>query len=192
MDAREVQASKSHGLVKFVSRIGTCGKCMRQAFYAAFLAGCLCAPAWVAGWMFNSSAPVWAAASATAFLTALWMLHVIVFGVRIARKSVTRIGSAGAPASAGVGAEPTKRAFLTVFAKVVAAVAVATVLPSRMALAYGNCNDPGSFPCNTTFCVPSGAQNGCCPASNRFLNHCDCRCYVSSSDFSCGSYTYCS
>jgi hypothetical protein len=192
MAAREIRTSKTDALFKFVSRIGTCGKCMRQAFQAAFLALCLCAPAWVAGWMFNSSGPIWAAGSATAFLTALWMLHVIVFGIRIARKSVARIGPAGAPASAGVGAEPTKRAFLTVFAKAVAAVAAATVLPSRLALAYGNCNDPGSFPCNTTFCVPNGAQNACCPASNRYLNHCDCRCYVNSSDFSCGSYTYCS
>ena len=179
-----------HEFIEFIGRIGTCGKCIRQAFRAALLAGCLCVPALIFGWFFHSVVPVLVAISIAASLMALWLLHIIVFGVRAARRSIRLSGPIGSAVAKEVKSQQSKRAFLSVFAKSVTAVTFATVIPSKMAYAYGNCYDPGSYPCNTTFCVPQGADNACCPQASRFLNHCDCRCYESS-NFDCGSYTYC-
>jgi len=50
---------------------------------------------------------------------------------------------------------------------------------------------PGSLTCQTYMC--GGTDKNpyvCCPSGYPYLNHCDCKCY-DSSDFPCGSYSYC-
>ncbi len=169
-------------LARFTTHIGTCGKCMRQAFLAAAAAWCLCLPAAIASSLIGSSMPIIAGLALAGLLTALWLLHVAVFGMRIARYKAAKTGGK---------LHPSRRAFLAVMAKATAGIALATALPSRVSYAYGNCNDPNFYPCSNTACVPSGSDNACCPEGSQYLSHCDCLCYRSSADVNCGSYNFC-
>lgn len=178
-------------LSRFTTHIGTCGKCMRQAFLAAAMAWCLCLSALIAGSVFRSSLPIMAALAFAGLLTALWLLHVVVFGVRIALYSTGKTEPAsGIEVTEGKPLR-SRRAFLPVMAKAIAGIALATAIPSRVSYAYGNCNDPNFYPCSNTACVPSGSDNACCPEGAQYLSHCDCLCYRSSADVNCGSYNYC-
>ena len=174
-----------NALSRFTTHIGTCGKCMRQAFLAAAAAWCLCLPAAIAGSWFSSSMPIIAALALAGLLTGLWLLHVVVFGMRIA------LSTSGKTEAAGDKPHPSRRAFLPILAKAIAGMVLATALPSRVAHAYGNCNDPNFYPCSNTACVPSGSDNACCPEGSQYLSHCDCLCYQSSADVNCGSYNFC-
>jgi hypothetical protein len=173
------------------SHIGTCGKCMRQAFLVAAAAWCLCLPAAIASSLTGSSMPIMAALALAGLLTALWLLHVVVFGMRIA----LYISGKTEPASGMEASEGkplrSRRAFLPILAKAIAGMVLATAMPSRVSYAYGNCNDPNSYPRSIIACVPSGNTNACCPEGSQYLSHCDCLCYQSSADVNCGSYNYC-
>ena len=178
-------------LSRFTTHIGICGKCMRQAFLAAALAWCLCLPAAIASSLSGSSMPIIAGLALAGLLTALWLLHVVVFGMRIALYKTGKTEPAGGP-DASEGKPPrSRRAFLPILAKAIAGMVLATAMPSRVAHAYGNCNDPNFYPCSNTACVPSGSDNACCPEGSQYLSHCDCLCYRSSADVNCGSYNYC-
>jgi hypothetical protein len=172
-------------LLRFTTHIGTCGKCMRQAFLAAATAWCLCLPALIASSLSGSSMPIIAALALAGLLTALWLLHVVVFGMRIA------LYTSGKTEAAAGKPHQSRRAFLPIMAKAIAGMVLATALPSRVSYAHGNCNDPGSYPCSITACVPSGYTNACCPEGAQYLSHCDCLCYRSSADLNCGSYNFC-
>lgn len=193
MTVHSIQKSTAFNkLSNFTSRIGTCGKCMRQAFLAALMAWCTCLFAMIVGWIYSSSIPVMIALPVATLLTALWLLHLIVFGVRVARRHTTReIGQADGAEDIESKHQPSRRVFFSVLSKVISGIALATIIPNRLAYAYGNCNDPNFYPCSRTACVPSGSDNACCPEGAQYLNHCDCKCYKSSSDFDCGSYTFC-
>lgn len=178
-------------LSRFTTRIGTCGKCMRQAFLAAAIAWCLCLPALIASSLFSSSVPIMVALSFAGLLTALWLLHVVVFGVRISLYTSRKIEPAGGVEVTEGKPHTSRRAFFSTMAKAIAGMVLATAIPSRVSYAYGNCNDPNSYPCSITACVPSGSTNACCPEGAQYLSHCDCLCYRSSADVNCGSYAYC-
>lgn len=178
-------------LSRFTTRIGTCGKCMRQAFLAAAIAWGLCLPALIASSFFSSSMPVMAALGFAGLLTALWFLHVVVFGMRIALYATGKTEPAGGTEVTKGKPLPSRRAFFAVMAKAIAGMALASAIPSRVSYAYGNCYDPNFYPCSITACVPSGSTNACCPEGYQYLNHCDCKCYQSSADVNCGSYNYC-
>ena len=180
-----------HALSRFTTHIGTCGKCMRQAFLAAATAWCLCLPAAIASSLFSSYIPIIVALAFAGLLTALWLLHVVVFGVRIALYTAAKTEPAGGMEAAVGKPHPSRRAFLPILAKAIAGMVLATAIPSRVAYAYGNCNDPNFYPCSNTACVPSGSDNACCPEGSQYLSHCDCMCYQSSADVNCGSYNYC-
>ncbi len=53
----------------------------------------------------------------------------------------------------------------------------------------GNKGCPSGHECVTYFCGCNGSC--CCPRGFRYLNHCDCQCYSSSSDINCSSYSRC-
>jgi hypothetical protein len=178
-------------LKRFTTHIGTCGKCMRQAFLAAAVAWCLCPAALIASSLFSSSVPIMVALAFAGLLTALWLLHVVVFGMRIALYTTRKTEPAGGVEVNEGKTRPSRRAFLPIMAKAIAGIALASALPSRVSYAYGNCNDPNFYPCSITACVPSGSDNACCPEGAQYLSHCDCLCYRSSADVNCGSYNYC-
>lgn len=71
---------------------------------------------------------------------------------------------------------------------------VGTVLSKPKLSAYCGKDQPpcpGNLTGFTFFCGGStGCPYVCCPRGAPYLNHCDCKCY-SSSDFDCGSYSYC-
>ena len=127
---------------------------MRQAFLAAAAAWCLCLPAAIASSLFGSSMPIIAALALAGLLTALWLLHVVVFGMRVTLYTSGK--TEGKP-------HQSKRAFIAVMAKAIGGMVLVTAMPSRIARAYGNCNDPNFYPCSNTACVPSGSDNACCP-----------------------------
>jgi hypothetical protein len=172
--------------------IGRCSKCMRKAFIAASAAWFVLSCAWVAGGLLDSL--LFAGALTFAIiLTALWLLHLATFAARFAislpasrMPDEENLTGTKAPAAKAFS----KRIFLAKMAKAFISIAMATILPSGFSLAYGRCKDPNAWLCNTSFC---NNENGpvCCNEKWRYLNHCDCKCYDSSS-FSCGSYTYCS
>ena len=162
-----------------------------QAFLAAALAWCLCVPALIASSLFSSSLPIMAALAFAGFLTALWLLHVIVFGIRIALYTTGKTELAGGTEATEGKPHPSRRAFFPIMARAIAGMVLATAMPSRVAHAYCNCNDPNFYPCSNTACVPSGSDNACCPEGSQYLSHCDCLCYRSSADVNCGSYNYC-
>ena len=176
---------------RFTTHIGTCGKCMRQAFLAAAAAWCLCLPAAIASSLTGSSLPIIAGLALAGLLTALWLLHVVVFGIRITLYKTRKIEPAGGREAAVGNPRQSRRAFLPILAKAIAGMVLATAMPSRVAHAYGNCNDPNFYPCSNTACVPSGSDNACCPEGSQYLSHCDCLCYRSSADVNCGSYNFC-
>ena len=178
-------------LARFTTHIGTCGKCMRQAFLAAAAAWCLCLPAAIASSLSGSNMPIIAAIALAGLLTALWLVHVVVFGMRIALYTAAKTEPAGGMEASEGKPHQSRRAFLPILAKAIAGIVLATALPSRVSYAYGNCNDPNSYPCSITACVPSGYTNACCPEGSQYLSHCDCLCYQSSADVNCGSYNYC-
>ena len=186
MSGRNIQKTTAFAaLSRFTTHIGTCGKCMRQAFLAAAMAWCLCLPAAIASSLSGSSMPIIAGLALAGILTALWLLHVAVSGMRIAlHKTGKTEPAAGKPLQS-------RRAFLPILAKAIAGMVLATALPSRVSYAYGNCNDPNFYPCSNTACVPSGSDNACCPEGSQYLSHCDCLCYRSSADVNCGSYNFC-
>lgn len=177
-------------LSRFTTRIGTCGKCMRQAFLAAAISWCLYLPVLIASSAFSSSMPIWVALALAGLLTGLWLLHVIVFGIRIALYTTGKAITSGGIEVEGEG-HPSRRAFFVVMARAIAGTVLATAIPGRISYAYGNCYDPNFYPCSITACVPSGSTNACCPEGAQYLSHCDCRCYQSSADMNCGSYAYC-
>ncbi len=178
-------------LSRFTTRIGTCGKCMRQAFLAAAIAWCLCLPALIASSLFSSSMPIIAMLSFAGLLTALWLSHVVVFGVRISLYTSGKTELAGGMEATEVKPHTSRRAFFSNMAKAIGGIVLATAIPSRVSYAYGNCSDPNFYPCSITACVPSGSTNACCPEGAQYLSHCDCLCYRSSADVNCGSYAYC-
>ena len=161
------------------------------AFLAAAVAWCLCLPALIASSLFSSSMPIIAALVFAGLLTALWLLHVVVSGMRFALYTTGKTEPAGGMEVNEGKAHPSRRAFLPIMVKAIAGMVLATALPSRVSYAYGNCNDPGSYPCSITACVPSGYTNACCPEGAQYLSHCDCLCYRSSADVNCGSYNFC-
>jgi hypothetical protein len=173
-------------LARFTTHIGTCGKCMRQAFLAAAAAWFLCLPSAIAGSLTGSSLPIIAGLALAGLLTGLWLLHVVVFGMRVTLYQTRKTEAAGV-----MEVHRSRRAFLPIMAKAIAGMVLVTAMPSRIARAYGNCNDPNFYPCSNTACVPSGSDNACCPEGSQYLSHCDCLCYRSSADVNCGSYNFC-
>jgi hypothetical protein len=113
------------------------------------------------------------------------------FGIRITLLQTRKIEPAVGMEAAVGKPHRSRRAFLPILAKAIAGMVLATAMPSRVAYAYGNCNDPNFYPCSNTACVPSGSDNACCPEGAQYLSHCDCLCYRSSADVNCGSYNYC-
>jgi hypothetical protein len=180
-----------HDLSRFTTHIGTCGKCMRQAFLAAAISWCFCLPTLIAGILLSSSVPIMVALALAGLLTSLWALHVVVFGMRIALYTTRKTEAAGEMDITEGNPHPSRRALFPILAKAIAGMALATAIPSRISYAYGNCYDPNYYPCSITACVPSGSENSCCPEGAQYLSHCDCKCYQSSADVNCGSYAYC-
>ena len=174
-----------------ITRIGTCGKCMRQAFLAAATAWFLFIPALIASSSFDSRVPTIAALTLGVLLTALWLTHVVVFGVRIAISTSGKTEPTDGMQITHGKSGPSRRGFFVLAAKAIAGIAFTTAFPVGVAYAYGNCHDPNAYPCSTTACVPAGADNACCPEGSQYLSHCDCKCYRSSADMDCGSYAYC-
>ena len=167
--------TRSHA---FLRRIGTCPKCMRESFLAAAASWVACLAAGLAGAGFGTYLPLAAGSIVAGLLTLLWLVHLVVFAVRALP------GSGGAPDSVApvAGATMHRRAFVLRFASVVLGAAMATGLGRRAGHAAP------WYQCGGAFC----GGNACCPASHPMLNHCDCRCYQSSSDFNnCGSYNQC-
>jgi hypothetical protein len=155
----------------FFRRIGSCRKCMREAFLAAAAVWVVVPFAALAAASASMPALTWLAFVAATLLTANWLLHLVIFASRAAR---ARRG--GEPEHANP-----RRQFLRTFAVTFGGVALATMLPANSA--YANTY----FLCITPFCE----GNSCCPSFARYLSHCDCLCYRTSSEFSCGSYSYC-
>jgi hypothetical protein len=178
-------------LSRLTTHIGTCGKCMRQAFLAAAMAWCLCLPAALASSLSGFSAPIVIALALAGLLTALWLLHIVVFGTRIALYTRGKNEPASTVEAATATAHRSRRAVFSLLAKAIGGMVLATAIPSRISYAYGNCNDPNFYPCSITACVPSGSDNACCPEGSQYLSHCDCLCYKSSADVNCGSYAFC-
>ncbi|WP_181182995.1 DUF3624 family protein [Mesorhizobium sp. B3-2-1] len=185
------KATASDALPRFMTRIGTCGICMRQAFLAAAIAWCLWLLALIASSSFSSSMPIRIPLAFAGLLTGLWLLHVVVFGIRIALYTTGKTEPSGGMEVTEGKLPPSRRAFFQILAKAIAGAVLATAIPSRISYAYGNCNDPNFYPCSITACVPSGSANACCPEGAQYLSHCDCQCYQSSADVNCGSYAYC-
>jgi hypothetical protein len=164
---------------------------MRQAFLAAAMAWCLCLPAALASSLSGFSTPIVIALALAGLLTALWLLHIVVFGTRIALYTRGKNEPASTVEAATATAHRSRRAVFSLLAKAIGGMVLATAIPSRISYAYGNCNDPNFYPCSITACVPSGSDNACCPEGSQYLSHCDCLCYKSSADVNCGSYAFC-
>jgi hypothetical protein len=158
----------------FVRRIGACRKCMREAFLAAAIAWAACVGFAIFGATLRQPLILPLAVGAALLATMNWLLHLVVFSARIAS------GSRAMPASKATNSAPERRSFLVGFTTTFAGIALATIFPASSAA------QDVYYLCNTTFCN----GNTCCPSSYRYLNHCDCQCYESS-DFDCGSYSYC-
>ena len=165
----------------FVHRIGTCPKCMHEAFLAAAASWIACLVAGLAGPSLDAVFPLIATAVAAGLLTLLWFVHLTVFAARV----VFNIRSGNAQGGvAPIADNPLpRRAVLLRFASVFAGAVAATSFAQRQAYAQQQW-----YVCGGAFC----GGTACCPATHPMLNHCDCRCYVQSSDFNnCGSYNQC-
>jgi hypothetical protein len=117
-------------LTAFVARIGSCPRCVRQAFVAAVIAWCGCLPAAIMTSRFNAPLLVVASLTIAALLTALWVTHLVVFGLRAAlRATAPATGTAGAWYS-GAERDSARRSFLGVMAKAAGGLAIASLVPA--------------------------------------------------------------
>ncbi|MBY0531117.1 MAG: hypothetical protein K2P86_04015 [Xanthobacteraceae bacterium] len=152
---------------------------MREAFLAAAIAWGITAVVGAAGFVLNSSVPLVVTASFAILLSLLWLLHLLVFSLRATAGKDPIDGSV--PAIVDTPSFP-RRAFIGRFASVFVGAALATGF-SRQVFAQSS----QWYVCNTAFC----GGKACCPTSDPILNHCTCRCFKASNEFSCGSYTQC-
>ncbi len=67
----------------FVRRIGTCPKCMHEAFLAAAASWSVCLVAGLAGPSLDAVFPLIATAVVAGLLTLLWFVHLTVFAARV-------------------------------------------------------------------------------------------------------------
>ena len=140
--------------------LGTCGRCMRQAFAAALAAVILAAVAtvfldnWIAavGWFFAGA------------LTALWLAHVWMFTQRSIRATALRDGS-GTPQEQRAVLWPRRRV-LAAFVRTLAFSAAALVLPRAAMAQECNCYSDNDCYCPPDFpnCVfnPTTGEAICC------------------------------
>ncbi|BAB54555.1 mlr9161 (plasmid) [Mesorhizobium japonicum MAFF 303099] len=153
----------------FLYRIGQCQKCMRQSFVAAMalVSGAIVI---TAGFERSFPALTLAVVSLASAATALWIIHIVVFGLRAATY-------ARSPRQDEDGLDKprtfSRRALIGLFLKTVAGATLATALPG-LAAAMGEC--PGKMNCGFSSCAQSG-QVWCCPRGYPILNLCNCSCY---------------
>lgn len=152
----------------FLYRIGQCQKCMRQSFLAA--SASVCGAIVAAALVRTDSMIAMAIIGLAIAMSALWMIHIIVYGLRAA-------AYARRPGKKEAGQEKprtfSRRAIIGLFLKTVAGAALATALPG-LAAAMGEC--PGKMNCGFSSCAQSG-QAWCCPRGYPILNLCNCNCY---------------
>ena len=137
--------------------IGTCPRCMRAAFVAAFCAGIVSLAATLAG---AGGAILILAWSTSAVLSRLWLAHAWMFSRRVAASGSAPTGDSSS------GSEPLRRRqFLTLFGRTVAFSALAGLAP-RAAIAQATCPCRSPLKCcwyydRTIYvCAASGAN--CC------------------------------
>jgi len=148
---------------------------MHQAFLAAAVTWGACLAAGLVGVVLGSWLALAVMVTVAGLLTGLWLLHLAVFATR----ALTRTPGSVAPVA---GKTFARRVFVLRFASVFVGAALATGFRLRKASAAE------WYECGGTSC----GGTACCPTSQPILNHCDCRCYQSSSDFdNCGSYNQC-
>jgi len=115
------QIRTSGMLTAFVARVGTCPRCAREALSAAAVAWCACLPAAIMASRFDAPLLIVGSLAIAALLTALWVTHVVTFGLRVASR---------ATGAATGGADSARRSFLSVMAKAAGGLAIATLLPA--------------------------------------------------------------
>jgi hypothetical protein len=165
-------------VIQFARRIGSCPKCMHEAFLAAAVSWGMVLPAGVVVITLATNVPLIVTALLAGLLTLLWVLHLLVFSIRAMFGTEAQDGSVPATIDVPLLA---RRAFIGRFVSIFAGAALATGF-SRQAFAQSQW-----YVCNTSFC----GGKACCPTSHPILNHCTCRCFRASNEFDCGSYSQC-
>jgi hypothetical protein len=154
---------------KLLSSVGSCGFCVRQSLRAALLSLVLVFGSVVVA---RGSVVFYIAVAISASLFALWLLHVVVFGLRVAIRSV---GAARNVEQTTRSAD--RRGLMLHFGKAalgMAAFTVTTVIASNAKAQ--NCM--GGF--NN---IPCGQQ--CCNSGPGFSQHC---CQTASGQTYCAQY----
>lgn len=172
-------------IVSFVSRIGSCSNCIRTSFIAAVVA--CSAAGMVAAFNMFWPAPVLfsLALSVAAVCTALFLVHVVVFGLRIGLRSAMASKHTATEddenRAALLAPAVDRRTFLANFAKkagIGMLTAAVTAIAPKSAYAYYICGDGtnGSTCSDDTICC---------------FNNSNGHYYCCSSDSQCGTDGYC-
>ena len=146
----------------FLYKIGVCPKCMRQSFIAATLSLALLGAVSLVNGPDRSLTFLIPLVIAIG-LVMVWLLHVVVFGLKAA--SQNRL----------VSVDSDRRTFFFVAMRAMGVATVFTSMPG-MALASGECG--GRLNCGWGACAQKvGASAYCCPQGFPILNLCNCMCY---------------
>lgn len=138
----------------FVSaKLGRCPRCMRWSLHGAVVGWFVLAAAWIA-----APALWWVVLPWPASFTALWLLHLIVFGMRGVRRLSVGDGARGQ----GIAARPLSRRHVLHFARfAAAAVAASVVIPRSVRADDQECPDGMHLCSDNTHCCPNGASYDC-------------------------------
>jgi hypothetical protein len=152
LEKRGVSFMRESVSVWVTARLSTCGKCMHRSFISALLAVGATTAAWV--WLGLAAITVVFAAIGFA-LSLLWIVHIIAYVSRASARSRRTDHTDGL-------SDPSRRALLPTFARVVIGVAIATALPARFARADVTWSS-SEWCCRHDFSRQGNPCVGCCP-----------------------------
>jgi hypothetical protein len=157
-------------LSSLFTNIGSCSFCIQTAFRAALAAGgtfCILAVLKLANVVSFPSSATYLALGTFLMLTALWILHVVVFGIRSAHFLIKNTGGVDVQKHRGEIAIITRRNYLKTATQSALSIAVFTVANSMLissASASVQCGNRGVF-CATVreCCIWGDGTATCCP-----------------------------
>ena len=156
----------------FAHRIGSCTKCMRQSFLVGGACWIVVAAGKALDLFFAVSYLEKIAFVIATFFTALFLLHIVVFGVRVGRRAVTRIQTELKTNTGERGPAISRRVLLATFVqRTAAAVAAGTITAIAPGSAYayyicGNGNNGMRCSDDTICCFNNSSGTYYCCWSN--------------------------
>ena len=193
---------ETNPILKFVkTRFGRCARCLRFAMLG-FLASLLCLLVMLAVGV--TGLPVRLLTLVAMTLGVTTSLHVFLIAWRHSQPMPHKppVALETKPSILPPGVIEPLRAFkdgysrrdaARIFFKTAVVATLATLPFARKAqAACGDCAaqfGAGHYDCITHFCNNVGQL--CCPPGSPYLNHCDCKCYESTGDINCSSYSNC-